>query len=137
MATISETLTFNLAMLRKGMSMVELAEAAGMPYRTYVSIEGGERWPRVENLEAIAKALSVPVTRLFQDPALKPTPEEALAIIGEALRESKPASGVDSRISRAMEDPNTAELIMEQVKLFEREQQRASVKSGKNKSEAG
>ncbi len=54
--------------------MAEIAEAADIPYRTYQDIEGGERWPRVENLEAIAGALGVAVTELLADSRKKPTP---------------------------------------------------------------
>lgn len=100
MVTIKEILKFNLRSLRKGMSMADLAEASGLPYRTYQSIEDGSRWPRVENLDAIAKALGVPPARLFQDPALKPTTAEAIAVIQAAL--STPAIVLAPRIARLL-----------------------------------
>lgn len=87
MRNIQEVLKFNLGQLKGKESGASLARRAGMPYRTYVSIEGGERWPRLENLEAIAAALGVPVSRLFRDPTEKASPKEALAVIA-ALIES-------------------------------------------------
>lgn len=50
-------------------------------------IETGRRWPKPESLEAIARALEVPVQELFRDSDYVPqaTPEEALQIIQKAL----------------------------------------------------
>ncbi len=66
--------------------MAEIAEAADIPYRTYQDIEGGERWPRVENLEAIAGALGVAVTELLADSRKKPTP--SADVLAKALVEA-------------------------------------------------
>lgn len=88
--------------------MASMAEAADIPFRTYVAIDMGETWPRIDNLAAIAEALGVPVSRLFRDKDSEPTPAEALEIL-RRLIESQPKgrtlSGIaeDPRISRIMD----------------------------------
>jgi transcriptional regulator with XRE-family HTH domain len=110
--------------------MAQLAEQAGIPFRTYQSIESGERWPRVENLETIARTLGVPVSKLFQDsppPAQphRPTPHEALEVLSELVRAGpNPTSPDAERVISALEDPMARAVILDVVKQFEREQRR-------------
>lgn len=92
MKTINEVLSFNLRRLRGAASQAKMAEAAGIPLRTYTHMESGNI-PQRPNLEAIAKAHSIPETHLFVDPDYfpEPTPEEALEILARAIRQPKPA----------------------------------------------
>lgn len=86
---MEQVLSANLAKLRKekGFRTQEgFAAAAGIPYRTYQDIERGWSWPQKQNVELIAKALGLPETELFRMPSQKPTPEEALKVIQDALR---------------------------------------------------
>jgi len=87
--------------------MAVVAEAAGLPFRTYVSIDMGDTWPRIDNLGAIAKALGVPVSRLFRDKDSEPTPSEALEIL-RRLIESQPKTR-HSPIGK--EDPRIARIV--------------------------
>jgi transcriptional regulator with XRE-family HTH domain len=45
----------------------QLAEAAGVSYRTIVSVEVGIRWCTLDTLEKIAKALKVPPMELLRN----------------------------------------------------------------------
>lgn len=64
-----------------------MAEAAGLPFRTYQNMEQGAI-PQAQTLEMVAKAFGVPETRLFLDLDLveRPTPEDALAVITNLVR---------------------------------------------------
>lgn len=54
--------------LTQGLSQEHLAELAGL-HRTYIgSVERGERNISIDNIEAIANALSMSVRDLFTDP---------------------------------------------------------------------
>lgn len=57
----------NLAELRRavGLSQVELAAKAGVSYTTIQRLEAGRSDGRVETLQAIARALDVPITELL------------------------------------------------------------------------
>lgn len=102
--------------------MAAIAELAGIPYRTYQDIESGIRWPRVENLESIAKALGVPVTRLFRDEAEMP-PEDALNVLaravnlGHAINENSPIT----RVRRVMEEhPECVPFVLKVIEPYEK-----------------
>lgn len=69
MKNIKEVLSQNLRRLRGGRTQSEIAESAGIPFRTYQDAEGG-RIPRAENLSAIAKALNVSEVELFLEPGM-------------------------------------------------------------------
>lgn len=58
----------NLKRIRgaKGLSQVQVAESAGLSRSAYRSIELGKSKPRVTNLEAIARALNVPLRELLE-----------------------------------------------------------------------
>ena len=52
--------------IKKGMSQGELAEKSGVSRQTLCAIEKHPEYnPRISTMEAIAKALDVPVKRLF------------------------------------------------------------------------
>lgn len=67
---IDEVLTYNLKRLRKErkLSQRTLAKMAGLAHSSYINIEQGNRWPRLENIRAISEALGVPENDLFELP---------------------------------------------------------------------
>ncbi len=110
--SIDKILSGNIRRLRKlrgKMTQAELAEAAGIPFRTLQSIEYGDSWPERINLEAIAHGLNVHPLELFRDfeslPEAAPaprsvTPEEALAVLAEAIKTPASSSvGIPSEIA--------------------------------------
>lgn len=80
MGTIRGILSKNLLELRKerGLSQSELAEKAGFQHNSYNRWENGKSWPEPETIEALAKALGVSESRLFQEKASLVTPREAI-----------------------------------------------------------
>jgi transcriptional regulator with XRE-family HTH domain len=57
-----------IAIIRKEtrLSRQQLADATGMSLMAITYIENGQRWPRISNLEKIAKVLEVSVGDLFR-----------------------------------------------------------------------
>jgi len=52
----------------KGFSQVRLSKEADVAYNTIVKIESGENPnPTIETLERIAKALDIPIEKLFKE----------------------------------------------------------------------
>lgn len=84
--TIKEVFTRNLRHFRGNYTQAEVAEKAGISFRSYQNMESGQ-FPREANLEAVARALGVQPTALFLDPdfTLEPTPLYALEIVRRAL----------------------------------------------------
>lgn len=68
--TIQEVIEFNLRRLRGKRTQSEVAEAAGIPLRTYQDAEGGHI-PRPSTITALSQAFKVSETELFLDPDLK------------------------------------------------------------------
>lgn len=71
-----------------------MASLAGIPFPTYRNAESG-RIPQSDTLAAIAAAHGIPETALFLDPDLvpkapRPSPEEALQVVAEALQVRRP-----------------------------------------------
>jgi transcriptional regulator with XRE-family HTH domain len=69
-ASLRRILATNLRGLRAniGISQESLADLAGL-HRTYVgSVERGERNISIDNIEKLASALKVHVSKLFEDP---------------------------------------------------------------------
>lgn len=66
----------------------KLAERADMAKTHIGHIETGRRWPKPESIEAIAKALGVPSSELFQDRDYDPppSPEAVIRVITDALK---------------------------------------------------
>jgi transcriptional regulator with XRE-family HTH domain len=63
--------------LAQGLSQEHLAELAGL-HRTYIgSVERGERNISIDNIEAIANALTMSVRDLFTDPEQQPGKSQA------------------------------------------------------------
>lgn len=84
--TIQEVFAFNLKRLRGERTQQKMAEVCGVAYPSYQRMEAGDI-PQRPNLEKLAKGFGVPETALFKDPDLaRPTPEEALLVLAEAIR---------------------------------------------------
>lgn len=81
--TIREVLSHNLETLRGDRTQAEMAELAGIPFRTYQGAEYGAM-PKPETLAAIAKALGVPESKLFEVPR-KATPAEEQEVLDRAI----------------------------------------------------
>lgn len=63
-ATTRTAKVFRKARLSKGLSIPELAAAAGLARTTIDRIEAGEHAPQMRTARALADALGVPVERL-------------------------------------------------------------------------
>ena len=104
MKNAAELLAANLRGLRKerGFTQEKLAELAGLAWNSVQQIESCQRFPRVENISALARALDVSDSRLFQDPddRRRPTVWQAMEVVTEALgpllpqRKKKAAEGL-------------------------------------------
>jgi transcriptional regulator with XRE-family HTH domain len=88
---MTKVLAENVRRLRKErkFSQTALAERAGMSLRGIQEIEYENAWPELTTIEAIAAALAVPPGRLFHDPDLKPSPEDAITVLSELVKASK------------------------------------------------
>ena len=71
----------------RGMSQQALAKAAGIDKQSVYRLEKGKVWPEYENIQAICQVLDIPDFVLFIDQkySKKPTPQEALEVIEQAL----------------------------------------------------
>lgn len=85
--SIRAILSKNLRELRKerGLTQEGLASLAGFQGPSYNRWESGKSWPEPETIEALAKALGVPESRLFLDLSLTSpatlNPYDALAAL--------------------------------------------------------
>jgi transcriptional regulator with XRE-family HTH domain len=70
MMTMGELLAFNLKRLRKerGWTQERLAELAGLSLNSVQRAEGRIRFPREDNITALAQAFRLPESELFLDP---------------------------------------------------------------------
>lgn len=70
-------------MVRGDRTQAEMAEALGMPLRTYQRLEGAERFPQEATLEQITAKLGVSEESLFRIPKSKESPllAEIIAIL--------------------------------------------------------
>ena len=95
---IKGILSQNIRTLRKVLSKKKgykitqetMADLAGIPFPTYRAIELGISWPELANLEAIAKALEVPVARLFQEFVIQISPKQALKVLEDYVLKNNP-----------------------------------------------
>lgn len=92
MRDITEVLSFNMKRLRKkkDWTQADLCEAMRVSFGTVQAYEARRRWPELEFLKAMAKALSVNVTDLLKDPDDIPTlelPEEQRRGVVESFRQ--------------------------------------------------
>jgi transcriptional regulator with XRE-family HTH domain len=95
--TLEEVFIHNLKRYRGKRTQAEIAEAAGIPLRSYQHAEGGAI-PQGPNRAAIAEALGVQETELFLDPDLtSPTPRQALEVIAKALGTQLPNQTFNQR----------------------------------------
>lgn len=68
--------------MSKRLSREELARMTNISASGLVQMESGERWPRPENIEALAEALGVPWRYFYQD---EKSIEAALRLIASEL----------------------------------------------------
>lgn len=79
------------ARVRGGMSQARLADAAGVSLRSLQYWESGERWPREEEFDRLARSLRVSVGYLLGQEYPQPNAQ------GEALKEDEKALLEDYR----------------------------------------
>jgi transcriptional regulator with XRE-family HTH domain len=70
--TIEEVLSHNLREFRGDRNQQDVADACGIPFRTYQDLESGVIPRKRIYLISLAKYYNVTVTRFFQDPELHP-----------------------------------------------------------------
>lgn len=58
-------LNLKLMRIRKGFTLIQLAEKAGLNYNTISQYETGKHAPRIENLRAIAEVLECDVKEII------------------------------------------------------------------------
>ncbi len=89
MKSVKEQLGHNVRRYRDriGLGQFELAEAVGMSQTAIGLLERGKVWPEYDNLVRIAEVCQVPVAAFFEvgRVEIKPTPEEALKVLSDAL----------------------------------------------------
>lgn len=86
MTDIRTILAKNLKELRiqKKLTQLELAQMAGFQDASYSRWETGKSWPEPETIAALARALNVSESRLFQDTQKSElSPREALVILND------------------------------------------------------
>lgn len=86
MTDIRSILSKNLLELRrsKGWTQAEMAERAGFQSVSYSRWETGKSWPEPDTIAALAKALNVTESRLFQDEQVSNlNPREALNALND------------------------------------------------------
>lgn len=86
---------------RLGLSQEQLGLDVDLSKAAMSFIETGRSWPQYDNLDAIAKRLGVTVAAFFDDvrPEIRPTVDEALEVIRQALAERVQAPKVANEIS--------------------------------------
>jgi transcriptional regulator with XRE-family HTH domain len=84
--SIRAILSKNLLELRheRGLSQSDLAEKAGFQMQSYNRWENGKSWPEPSTIEALARALNVPESRLFLDASLI-SPKVAIKVLNELV----------------------------------------------------
>lgn len=87
MKKISEQLAENLKRLRKERKLTqhELAEKAGISRQSIHYIESQARWPSLEMVVILAKALKVPESSLFEDQSSPVSIEKAWHILSHVI----------------------------------------------------
>lgn len=85
MENIDECLAYNIKKFRKslGWTQEELAIKSGKSWQAIQLVESMKTWPELGTIQAIAKALGIPETKLFADPGFmdQVTPSEALSAL--------------------------------------------------------
>lgn len=84
----AKALSENMKTLRArlGWTQADLAEQSRLSLSAIRQFENNTRWPRPENITAMARALGIHYSELFNgSPSRKPTVQEALNIITDAL----------------------------------------------------
>lgn len=98
-------LAFNVRKIRRARgfrSSAALAEAAGLSTPTLARLESSGGWSSEDTIEAIAKTLKCEESALFLDPELlKPTVEQAVAVIQEFARSRQQSLEPEQRLPEA------------------------------------
>lgn len=79
--------------LEQGYTQKEIAQRAGIPYSTYSNYENNNREPGYQALKAIAKALNVPVDKLWltsTEEVNKDDAEQLVTLAGYYISEIEP-----------------------------------------------
>lgn len=89
MNTIEEVLSHNLREFRGDRTQMDVADDAGIPFRTYQSIEAGIIPRKRAHLTALATYYDIAETRFFLDPDFIPVPSnrQILEAVNMALME--------------------------------------------------
>lgn len=108
---------------RRGLSGEKLAEAIGIAPNSLYSLERGEQWASSETVEKLGDALDVPVRDLFDFGATAtapaPTPEQALAVLAEAIRAPRVLSTPAANKEKPQERKQGAAIPPEILELLE------------------
>lgn len=104
-----KTIAENVRRLRyeKGLTQKELAQASGLSRAGYRNVETAKSIPRADTLEAIARALEVPVRELV-------TPVQRLERVRfRSFKRLKTRAQILARVSRWLEDFNALEQMLD------------------------
>jgi transcriptional regulator with XRE-family HTH domain len=109
MKTAGDLLASNLKSIRKERKWTQemLAEKAGITLNTVQRAEGRLRFPREDNLTALATALGVPESRLFHDPdltSLPHTPQDCFQVVSDVFHGATAGGTLQARIARLNPD---------------------------------
>lgn len=88
MVTAINIASRNIERLRaaKGFTQADLAKMAGISLRTMSAIESGEHWYELSNVDAVARALGVPLWVVFYDKEAAPLPPtEAIEVLKDTV----------------------------------------------------
>lgn len=99
MKKIAEVLSGNLKRLRKdrGLTQEQLAERAELSLASIQHVELGLRWVSEDSVAALARALQVPQSALFEDPdaATFPNPRRVIELISGVLGVDLPEGAIE------------------------------------------
>jgi transcriptional regulator with XRE-family HTH domain len=118
---------------RVGLSQEALAARVGLSKSAIGLIEVGKSWPIHDNLVAIAEVLQTTDRELLatgNPVVLKPTPEEALEVIREALKNTQPAKAPEpapaplsptlERVAALLENDQIRSVLMRHIGELEK-----------------
>ena len=68
-----------------GLNQEALAEKSGLSLGMIKNIERGTKWPSAASIEAISKALRLPVSQLFLDDEQNPTVHDVMNLLAKTF----------------------------------------------------